>query len=352
MCFTKLFAVFITLSLLFLSCSDDPVATTSYLTGNIVGRVNVFDEYNTILGDLGGTTVQLIGTKTYTTTTDINGIFTFKKVDPGIYEFTATATDHHPYTVKQIQFVGNGTLELGEIQLDRAWFNNSATFIISIINEQGKFTNDSEGLVLTLSNTSGFSKVVKNERNIVIDSLPEGTLTVIAEKDGFVYDSTTFESSLATQFISLRVFKPFFNTLITTETPEFNKKDFGQYPNTDSLLTVSINVSTDIDWASKSTINCLLLHKPSISSRNDNLIELTAIKSSPASFIFKTDFRKNAQMILWHSEELNSEVTPKEKFYFYITNTVRSFSPEHTNYRFPDGITSSLTKIVPFTIPK
>jgi len=354
-------AVFTTLVLFFSSCGDDPVQTISYLTGTVTGKVLITDEYEMVMADLSGSTVQLVGTKTYTTTTKPDGTFTFEKVDQGIYTLNVSAAHHQPISLKQIQFVGNGTLELGEFRLPRTWFNNSATFSVSIVDENGNFVNDPSGLVLTLSNSVGFSMIVKDQMNIQLDSLPEGMLNVKVEKEGYLYDSTAFRCYRLSQPVKIRVFKPSFNFSPLIDPPEFKYSIKESSHWVDSMLNVQIKVRIEKDWASNTEISSILLAK--LSDSNNHYGYMGVEKNSTSEYIFSTTFRKKAPIKIdtlhpplhepWESASAGSYSTIVNKqFYVLLKGIVKSFSPEHRNYRFPDGLVAKSSKIVPFTIAK
>lgn len=351
---------FVVYTFLLASCGDDPVVTTAYLTGTVTGKVKITDEYGVLLNDLSGSTVQLIGTKTYTTTTTPDGVFTFEKVDQGIYSLTVSEKVHTTYTLKQIQFVGNGTLELGEFHLSRNWFNHALPISVSIVDEKGSFIYDSTGLVLTLSNNKGFSMTVHDRMNIYIDSLSEGMYSVKVEKSGYIYDSTTFRCYLLSQPARMRVFKPSFNDPLQISPPEFKYSIQESDKWVDSILDVRFKITIEKDWASNTEISSILLAK--LSDSNNNYGDMIVEMNSPSEYILSTTFRKKAPKKVdtlhpvyepWENKSIGYYSTILNKqFYILLKTKVKSFSPEHRNYRFPDGMIAKSSRIVPFTIPK
>lgn len=337
-------------TILYMACGDDPVVTTAYLTGTVTGKVKITNEYGALLNDLSGSTVQLIGTKIYTTTTTADGTFTFEKVDQGIYNLSVSAKNHLPTSLKQIQFVGNGTMDLGELYLARNWFNNATPISVSIVDEKGNFIYDSIGLVLTISNNKGFSMTFNNRMNIYIDSMAEGTYWAKVEKSGYIHDSTTFKCYRVSQQVKMTVFKPSFNAPLIIDPPEFNYGIQEKGSRVDSILDVKFRVTIDKDWDSKTEISSDFLESPSDSNKYNG--NMNVKKNTSSELILSTKFLQNVGHGTWENYSTGKFYsTLKKQFYILLRKKVSSFSSEHRNYRFPNGLTMYSSQIIPFTIP-
>lgn len=175
-----------------LGCSDAPTATP--LTGSIVGKVRMFDKHGVVMSDNSGATITLLGTKTYTTTTKLDGSFRFNNVDAGIYRLTKSApnqlTDTSQY---QIQFVGNGELDVSLLfntDFQRAWYSKTLTCTVHILDKRGNEIYDSSGIQIRVFNNTGISYTFNEHRIVWIDSIPDGNYSIVAMRDGYEYDST------------------------------------------------------------------------------------------------------------------------------------------------------------------
>lgn len=190
-----------------LGCSDAPTATP--ITGSIVGKVRLFDEFGVEMPDKSGATIMLLGTRTYTTTSKIDGSYRFDNIDAGIYRLAKSAPNHNTDTTPQIQFVGNGTLDVNAIigkDFQRAWYGLICT--VRILNERGQETANSSGLQIRIFNDKGTSYIFDGQLSVRISSIPNEAFSVIATKNDYEYDSTKIQIDLSKKnSVILTVFK-------------------------------------------------------------------------------------------------------------------------------------------------
>ncbi len=114
--------------LLFGACSssNNPVGTFS--GGDIYGKVQLYDEYNQILGDFSGVTVLLVKDTALfkSTTSAVDGSYRFNNVPAGVYTVRVTKTDYafvygdkDTASSSREQFVGTDSWEINVGPLKR-----------------------------------------------------------------------------------------------------------------------------------------------------------------------------------------------------------------------------------------
>ncbi len=122
----SILAILLTLSIT--GCKN--TITQPDLTGNMVGYVYTFDEYNNLLEKHDNVLVTALGIGHYTTKTDINGRFEFKGLHAGTYEIDMEKEGFG--TMKQfgIQHLGGQPTLLGQAYYD---YNMYAFFLYQTI---------------------------------------------------------------------------------------------------------------------------------------------------------------------------------------------------------------------------
>jgi hypothetical protein len=115
-----LFTLFLAaLTALMVSCKGNDGAegpAGPVLTGSISGYVYLVDQNDSLLSNRSGVTVSLNGTN-ISTTSDSTGKWTLNNVQTGVYEITLNKSGFDSFIVPSQQFVGGGTLYLGDVYI-------------------------------------------------------------------------------------------------------------------------------------------------------------------------------------------------------------------------------------------
>jgi hypothetical protein len=106
--------LFLLLTIVSIGCesdSDSSATTKGLPTGNIVGRVILYDTLLQVMGDLSGAIVS-VESSVYKATTDVNGTFMLRDIPIGTYSFFVDKEGFTPSKIFNIQHTGNGTFYL------------------------------------------------------------------------------------------------------------------------------------------------------------------------------------------------------------------------------------------------
>lgn len=123
-------------------------------TANYVGQVQLFDQYNSrIFSNMNGVTVSIDGT-TKTTTTDVDGKYSFSKLNSGIYYITYTKTGFGTNKVlTQIVGGADSTLWGRDVRLSQIPNFNALTVTADTLTSGGAKYMSVKGTI-TADNTS------------------------------------------------------------------------------------------------------------------------------------------------------------------------------------------------------
>ena len=168
---------FVILSVLaFIAIASCESPTTAIVQGNISGRVYLQPLKGKIDQENHAVSLNLAGNKSYTTTSADSGKFVLTGVEQGIYSLTYSKAGYTPYTMDNIQFVGNGTLKLYNVTLNEIdtianppdTNNNSNNPVrrcygfVQLFDENGDSLTDNSGVQIAINSTNITSTTEKS----------------------------------------------------------------------------------------------------------------------------------------------------------------------------------------------
>ena len=350
-------------TILLTSCGDDPVLTTSYLMGSIVGKIDMRDSYGTVLDDLNGATIELVGAKKYSVTTGPDGSFQFDKVDQGIYDVVVRVFHQPPINLKQIQFVGNGTLDLGTLNLlEYDWQKNKLTIIVSLFDENGNLVNDSDGVKITVNDNAGYLQSYSNTRFAYVEKKHDFSTHVKAEKEGFEYDEFgQYGFGTNTHIVYLKLFRVSKNNSLSHKLPEFiytpiiiNDSSGHGFPSRkDSLATIRIDGEFSLDPTYSSDIRAFIVADTLDYQKinNNDLGNFVLERKHGNTFTLATEPQLKGSMRFYSPKYVS--IKENVTYYIIIRYMLKSRIDTYMSWRFPNGYEYAISsKPISFTIPK
>ncbi len=168
--------------------------------GSIVGRVYLSSSTVPRNESNQSITVTLTGNQSYSTVSADSGKFVFDNVVQGIYTVTYSKTGYVPYIVKNIQFVGNGTLELSTGYVFQEIITGKSTFgYVRLFDENGDSLSDHSGALISIVGTS-ITAISDKTGAFYFPKYPAGTFDVSFSKSDyqtFVVPNVVFPDSNA-----------------------------------------------------------------------------------------------------------------------------------------------------------
>jgi hypothetical protein len=156
--------------------------------GDIIGRVYLGSANISPKNEAGQSiTVTLIGNTSYSAVSADSGKFVFDKVIQGIYTVTYSKAGYISNTLKNVQFVGNGTLELSTVYLrqDESFGKSKSTFgKVRLYDENGDSLSDHSGAMVSIAGTS-ISAISDPTGAFYFPKYPAGKFDVTFSKSGY-----------------------------------------------------------------------------------------------------------------------------------------------------------------------
>lgn len=190
---------FIILSVLaFIAISSCESPTAAVIQGNVSGRVYLQPLKGKIDQENHAVSLNLTGNKSYSTISADSGKFMFTGVEQGIYSLTYSKAGYTPYTMDNIQFVGNGTLKLYNVTLNEIdtianppdTNNNSNNpdrrcyGFVQLFDENGDSLTDNSGVQIAINSTNITSTTEKSGL-FYFQKYPSGSYDITISKNGF-----------------------------------------------------------------------------------------------------------------------------------------------------------------------
>ncbi|MBK9248105.1 MAG: carboxypeptidase regulatory-like domain-containing protein [Ignavibacteria bacterium] len=194
--------------------------------GNIIGRVYLGSDIPPQNESNQSITVTLTGNTSYSAVSADSGKFAFEKVVQGIYTVTYSKTGYVSYSLKNVQFVGNGTLELRTIYLQQEEVSpvtQKSTFgYIRLFDENGDSLSNHGGATVSIVGTS-VSVISDLTGAFYFHKYPSGKFDVSFSKSGyqtFVVPNVVFPDS---NLISTKQLLDYqgYNTVALANPPKF-----------------------------------------------------------------------------------------------------------------------------------